>query len=407
MTLYRYKAVDGNGAIVEGQMEADSERVVVSRLQSNGLLPLRARPAGTDSLRDLLSMDLMPARRGLSQRQLALLTRELATLLQAGVELEKALDILVSLAENEAVRRLAGAVLEDVRGGGTLADALARHSESFPRLYINMVRAGEAGATLDAVFDRLAGYLEQTVAARSEVRSAMIYPAVLVFMALASVFLLIGFVLPRFKPLFEGAGAKLPLATRIVMAVGEALETYGWLLALALLLAWLLTRLSLRTETGRLRWDRGLLDVPVLGGILYRLDTARFARTLGTLLTNGVPMLDALSIAAETIGNSAFRRDLASLGPAVGAGRRLADEVDALDRFPLLGARLLRVGEETGQLEAMLLKIADIYDREVQQAVSRALALFTPALTIVLGLLIAGIISSILLAILSINEIAF
>jgi len=407
MTLYRYKAVDGSGAIVEGEMEADSERAVVTRLQNGGLLPLRAQPAGAASLRDILSMDLTPSRRGLSQRQLALLTRELATLLQAGVELEKALDILVSLAENETVRRIAGALLDDVRGGAALADALARHSDSFPRLYVNMVRAGEAGATLDAVFDRLAGYLEQTVAARSEVRSAMIYPAVLVFMALASVFLLIGFVLPRFKPLFEGAGAKLPTATRIVMTVGEALESHGWLLVLAAFLVWLLMRVWLRTEAGRLRWDRSLLDTPVLGGILYRLDTARFARTLGTLLTNGVSMLEALSIAGETIGNSAFRKDLAGIGGAVGAGRRLSDEIDAFDRFPLLGARLLRVGEETGQLEAMLLKIADIYDREVQQAVRRALALFTPALTIVLGLLIAGIISSILLAILSINEIAF
>lgn len=407
MTLFQYKAVDGNGAIVEGEMEAESERAVVTRLQNNGLMPLRARPAGSVSVRDLLSMDLMPKRRGLSQKQLALLTRELATLMQAGLELEKALEILVSLAENEAVGRIAGAVLDDVRGGSALADALSQHPDSFPRLYINMVRAGEAGATLDAVFERLAGYLEQTVTARSEIRSAMIYPAVLVGMAVISVFVLIGFVLPRFKPLFEGAGAKLPLATRIVMTVGDALESYGWLLALALLAAWLAMRVTLRTETGRLRWDGRLLGMPMLGGILYRLDTARFARTLGTLLTNGVPMLDALSIAGETIGNSAFRRGLAGLGPAVGAGRRLSDEVDAVDGFPLLGARLLRVGEETGQLEPMLMKIADIYDQEVQQTLHRALALFTPALTIVLGLLIAGIISSILLAILSINEIAF
>lgn len=407
MTLFRYKAVDGNGAIVEGEMEADSERTVVTRLQGNGLMPLRARPAGTGSILDILSMDLTPARRGLSQKQLALLTRELATLLQAGLELEKALEILLSLAENKVVGRIAGAVLDDVRGGSAFAEALARHPDSFPRLYINMVRAGEAGATLDAVFERLAGYLEQTVTARAEVRSAMIYPAVLVGMAVLSVFVLIGFVLPRFKPLFEGAGAKLPLATRIVMTVGDALETHGWLLALAALAAWLALRVMLRTQAGRLRWDRGLLDTPLLGGILYRLDTARFTRTLGTLLTNGVPMLDALAIAGETIGNSAFRREMTALGPAVGAGRRLSDEVDALDGFPLLGARLLRVGEETGQLETMLLKIADIYDQEVRQAVSRALALFTPALTIVLGLLIAGIISSILLAILSINEIAF
>jgi general secretion pathway protein F len=396
MTLFQYKAVDGNGAIVEGEMEAESERAVVTRLQNNGLMPLRARPAGSVSVRDLLSMDLMPKRRGLSQKQLALLTRELATLMQAGLELEKALEILVSLAENESVGRIAGAVLDDVRGGSALADALSQHPDSFPRLYINMVRAGEAGATLDAVFERLAGYLEQ-----------MIYPAVLVGMAVISVFVLIGFVLPRFKLLFEGAGAKLPLATRIVMTVGDALESYGWLLALALLAAWLAMRVTLRTETGRLRWDGRLLGMPMLGGILYRLETARFTRPLGTLLTNGVPMLDALSIAGETIGNSAFRRGLAGLGPAVGAGRRLSDEVDAVDGFPLLGARLLRVGEETGQLEPMLMKIADIYDQEVQQTLHRALALFTPALTIVLGLLIAGIISSILLAILSINEIAF
>jgi general secretion pathway protein F len=407
MTLYRYKAVDGNGAIVEGEMEAESERAVAAQLQDNGLLPLHAHPGGTASIREFLSKDVWPARHGLSQPQLALLTRELATLMQAGVELEEALEILLSLAENETVARIAGAVLDGVRGGSALADAMARHPDTFPRLYVNMVRAGEAGATLDAVFHRLAGYLEQSVAARSEVRSAMIYPLVLIGMAVLSVFVLVGFVLPRFKPLFDGAGAELPLATRIVMTVGEAMESYGWVLTLAVLIGCLLMRVWLRTEPGRLRWDRGLLNAPVLGSILYRLETARFTRTLGTLLTNGVPMLDALSIAIETVGNSAFRRDLTGIVASVGAGRRLSAEVDSIGGFPLLGARLIRVGEGSGELEAMLLKIADIYEHEVQQAVRRALALFTPALTLFLGILIAGIISSILLAILSINEVAF
>ena len=407
MGRYRYKAVNGTGEIVEGEMDAASEAVVVHHLQGLGLLPIRADEAKSSSLRDLLSIDVVPSKRGLAQRELVTLTRDLATLLDAGIELEQGLEILQSLSEQEQVSRVVGRLLESVREGATLADALASFPETFSNLYISMVQAGEAGGSLQETFSRMATFLEQSDTAREEVKSALVYPVILSLTALASVFVLVGFVLPRFKPLFENAGRELPVPTQIVMHIGEAVESQWWLIVALALTSFVLARVVLRAPAARLRWDAGVLRLPVIGALITKIETARLTRTLGTLLTNGVPMLGALDIAQRTIGNRAFVHGLSGVTDAVKSGRRLSDEFTDTAVFPRLGSHLVRVGEESGRLENMLLKAADIYDEETRRSVRRTVAILTPVVTIVLGLLIAAIILSILLAILTINEVAF
>jgi len=407
MATFRYKAVDGAGAVVEGDVDAESEAAAVVKLQGLGLLPIRASAAGSSVFQSLFRLELRSRKKGLAERDLISLTRDLATLLDAGIELERALDIVRSLVEREAIVRIVERLLEDVREGTTLADALAEHPESFPGLYVSMVRAGEAGGSLQETFSRMADYLEQSDAAREEVKSALVYPIILSITALASVFVLVGFVLPRFKPLFESAGESLPLATTIVMVVGDAVQSYWWLILVGVIVFLLGLRSAGRIPSARLRMDGWILRLPVIGALLTKLETARLTRTLGTLLVNGVPMLSALDIAQRTNENRAFVDGLSAIPDAVKAGRRLSEELDGASVFPRLGSHLVRVGEESGQLESMLLKTADIYDEETRRSVKRAVAILTPAVTIILGLLIAGIIASILVAILSLNEIAF
>ncbi len=407
MSRFRYKAVNGAGEVQEGELDAASEGEAVRQLQSMGLLPIRAEEAKASSLKDLLSIDIGLSRRGLSRREVMLFTRELATLLDAGIELERAFDILQLLSERESVQRVMAQILEEMRGGSTLADALSRHPESFSNMYVSLVRAGETGGALDAIVARLAVFLEQSESVKEEVKSALIYPMVLLGTALLSVVVLVGFVLPSFKPLFDEAGQKLPVPTQIVMAVGDTLSAHWWLFLLGFIVVLLGVRIMLRTETGRLRWDGGILRLPVFGGLVTGIETARLSRTLGTLLGNGVAMLPALEIAGGTVNNEAYRAGLAGVGDAVKSGKRLSEELAATDVFPELGGHLVRVGEESGKLDVMLLKIADIYDQDSRRSVQRLLAILTPVMTIFLGLLVAGIISSILLAILSINEIAF
>jgi general secretion pathway protein F len=407
MARFRYKAVNGAGEVQEGELDAASENEAVRQLQGMGLLPIRAEAAGASTLKDFLSIDIGLGGRGLRRRDVMLFTRELATLLEAGIELERAFDILQLLSERESVQRVLAQILEEMRSGSTLADALSRHPESFSTMYVSLIRAGEAGGALDTIVARLAVFLEQSESVKEEVKSALIYPMVLLGTALLSVVVLVGYVLPSFKPLFEGAGRALPLPTQIVMAVGETLSGYWYLFLLGIVVVLLGVRFMLRTDGGRLRWDAGILRLPVFGKLVTGIETARLSRTLGTLLGNGVAMLSALDIAGGTVGNVAYRAGLADVGDAVKSGKRLSDELAETDVFPELGSQLVRVGEESGKLDVMLLKIAEIYDQDSRRSVQRLLALLTPVMTIFLGLLVAGIIASILLAILSINEIAF
>jgi general secretion pathway protein F len=404
MARFHFRAVTGTGEVVEGEIEAQSQAAVVEQLRGQGHLPLAAEPvgssAGGSTLQKWLRQPVFGSGR-VRRHEVAILTRELATLLDAGLTVDQSLRLLGDLAESEAMRRLLADLLERVQGGSTLADALGQYEDVFSRAYVSMVRAGEAGGGLDDVLGKLAQYLDQAELVAQQVRSALVYPIVLLVMSGLSIMVLLTVVVPQFTPLFESAGAQLPLLTRVVVAGGDAAQRYWWLLLIGLLACIWLMRRQLQQAESRARIDRWLLRVPLLGGLLVKIDTARLARTLGTLLANGVPLLNALAIAKGTLVNAVLREALSETATAVKEGRGLAEPMARSARFPRLAIHLLAVGEKSGHLEAMLLKIAEIFDREVRSTLERLMTLLVPALTLGLGVIIASIIGAVLAAILS------
>ena len=406
MPLYRYEAVDAAGDTLRDELDAASPEAAIERLRDQGLLPLAVAEAKGGWLRGGFGQPWFRKRRSLSQKSIIVLTQQLSSLLNAGMPLDRALTILLGVAEDEQSRALLERVQEKVRGGSSLADALEAQGV-FSRFYLNMIRAGEAGGALEAVLKRLTDFLERSRALRESVTSALIYPIILLTVAALSVIILLTFVVPQFQRLFADAGKALPLATQIVIAVGDGFRHYWWVGVLVIGLIVTVVRRQLNRPESRLRWDRGLLRLPLFGDLIGKVETARMARTLGTLLGNGVSLLNALTIVRETLSNQVLIAALGEVAEQVKAGRGLADPLLDADAFPKLAVQMIRVGEETGQLQEMLLQVADTYDGEVQTAVKRMLTLLEPILILGLGVIIAGIIMSILVAILSLNQLAF
>ncbi len=386
-------------------MEADSREAVIRHIQSLGQVAIRA---------DEVQAAAKPAERGrwftrsrLSQKEITAFTMELSILLQAGLPLDRSLQITAEVAERPEVRRVISDIYNDVRGGGYLSDAMEAREGAFSPFYVNMIRAGEAGSALGLTLEQLAEFLEHSRAVQESVVSKLIYPIILVLLAGVSVLLLLTYVIPQFSELFAEAGARLPWITRVVIAAGELATNYGWLGFLALIFAALVFRRQYSDPRGRAIWDRRLLGLPLVGDLLMKLETARFTRTLGTLLGNGVPLLQAVTISREIVVNRAVADSLYRVIPALKAGQGLTQPLSEAALFPELAIHLVRVGEESGRLEAMLRKVSQIFEREVETAVNRILVLLEPALILGLGLLVAGIIMSILAAILSANELVF
>jgi len=400
MPLFTYKAVSPGGETLSGEMEAPSVDLVIAHIQETGNIPVTAREVSGGFRLD----SLFRGRQGLTQREIGDLTGQLATLLGAGLPLDRSLAILVELAENERVERLLSRVRDRVREGISLSEALEERAGVFSRFYINMVRAGELGGALDQTLARLSEYLERSKELKDSVVSALIYPALLVILAIASLMLLMVYVIPQFTPMFEDFGAELPLLTRIVIAVGALLQNYWWalLLAFAGLVLWF--RAQMQNPEPRLRWDGRFLATKWIGDAIAKIEMARLARTAGTLLVNGVPLLSAISIARNVMGNSVLREDVAQAAKKVKSGAPLARALNENGRFPRLALQMINVGEETGQLDEMLIKVANTYDREVRVTIDRLMALLVPVMTLGLAALIGVIVMSVLMAILGINE---
>lgn len=401
---YRYEAVSAAGEAISGEMEAETRAAVIERLQHQGHVPIRAE-AARGTLGRLLAWEWKP-RRAAGLRNLPLLTQQLATLLHAGLSLDRALELAQTLAPRAAERAVLAAVLDKLRGGSAFADALAAQPAVFPRFYIGMVRAGEAGASLDTTLRQLGDFLEKSAQARQKVVSALIYPAIVLATGLGSIGVLFGFVIPRFRPLFEDAGASLPVAARIVLAVSDLLQGYWWALPAAGAVAAALVMRALRGAEARKRWDRRLLALPLLGDLITKSEVARFARTLGTLLRNGVAPLAALAVTQETLGNAVIVEAVGAVADSLKQGKGLAEPLSRSKAVPLLAIQLIRVGEETARLDEMLIKTAEIFDEEVGRSVERLLALLVPAITVLLGVVVALVIGSILTAVLSVYELA-
>ncbi len=406
MPRYRYEAVDAAGEVLRDALEAPTSEAAVEQLRDRGLLPLSVAEAKGGLLRGGLSQPLFGKSRALTRKTIMLLTQQLASLLSAGMPLDRALTILIGVSEDARGQALLERVQEKVRGGSTLADAMESQG-AFSRFYLNMIRAGEAGGALETVLKRLTEFLERSQALRETVTSALIYPIILLSVAALSVIILLTFVVPQFQRLFADAGKALPLATQIVIAVGAGFQHYWWVGLIVIGLLVVIVRQRLSRPEQRLRWDRRLLRLPLVGDLIAKIETARLSRTLGTLLGNGVSLLNALTIVRETLGNQLLVGALGDVTEHVKTGRGLAEPLVETGYFPKLAVQMIRVGEETGQLQEMLLQVADTYDSEVQTAVKRLLTLLEPVLILVLGVIIAGIIMSILVAILSLNELAF
>jgi general secretion pathway protein F len=401
MPLFEYKAVSPSGETVRGTMEAMTEDLVIAKLQESGNIPLSTNAAGKGGFSlDALSLK----RRGMNAREVGQFTQQLSTLLGAGLPLDRSLQVLLELSENDRIKQTVTTIRDQVREGGSLSDSLDAQHGSFSRLYINMVRAGEIGGSLDKTLDRLADYLERSKDLKDSVVSAMIYPIMLMVLAGGSLVLLLTYVIPQFTPIFEELGGDLPLITKIVLAAGGILQNFWWGLIGLTILGVVMFRRMLANPEQRLKWDTKVLGMRWVGDLVSKMEIARLSRTLGTLLTNGVPLLSGLSIARNVMTNSLLRQAVESTTKEVKTGGGLAHNLAESGHFPRLALQMVSVGEETGQLDVMLLKVADTYDKEVRITIDRLLAIFTPVITLLMAVMIGTIVMSVLMAIMGINE---
>lgn len=402
MARFLFKAAGPGDAVESGEIEVRDEAAAVERVQAMGLIPIRIE-AREGAAKEKGSRSLF-SRRRIHPTQVGELTRELATLLRSGLALDRALEILIGMAATPAIQALLTQIRDEVRGGNSLSKALEAHPDVFDRFYVGMIRAGEAGGALGAVLTRIAEFMARAKELKETVASALIYPTILVLASVISVMLLLVFVVPQFAQMFEQSGTALPLPTQIVIRTGEWLQRFWWSIPLGVWLIYRYFSWQMARPERKLVWDRRFLRMRLVGDLLTKIEIARFARTLGTLLSNGIPLLPALTIVKDTIGNSAIAASLEAAREQLQAGQGLSKPMMAQGVFPPLAVNMMSVGEETGRMDEMLTQIAEVYDHEVALAVKRMLALMEPVLILGLGLVIGGIILSILLAILKVNS---
>jgi general secretion pathway protein F len=402
MTQFSYKAISAAGEMLRGEMDATSVEEVIAHLQDQGHTPLQAQlaagPGASSGITGWFT------RGPFSGDELAQFTHQLATLLGAGQPLDRALGLLLELPEGERAKKLVARVRDRVRGGSTLSAALDEEHGVFPRLYLSLVRAGELGGSLEETLRRLADYLERAQALRGSVINALIYPAFLLVGVLGSLVLLLAYVVPQFVPIFADMQVPIPWITEAVLLLGNALQAWWWLILLVLGGGFFYWRARLREPATRLAWHTRLLHMRLLGPLLLKVETARIARTLGTLLKNGVPLLSAISIARQVTGNRALDSALDAAHEQVKGGSGLSLALGQTKLFPRLAMQMVQVGEEAGQLDTMLLKVADTFELESKRAIDRLLAALVPALTIVMTVLVAIIMAAILLPLLSLTS---
>ena len=406
MPEFAWRAAQADGQLIEGRSQASAADAVLRQLRERGLTPLKVESAAAAAAITVGGRRRRVDRGPVNRTDVLAFTSELSIMLRAGLALDNALRVLIEMSAKPRVQQLLQGVLEDVKGGATFSRALAKHDKLFGDFYLNMVRSGEASGKMSEVLARLVAHMERLRALRESVVSATLYPAILLGVAVLSLVGMLGFVVPQFEKLFKGMGDALPLPTRVVMALGQGFRSHGLEIVIAaLVLGWLLWR-TLSSPAGRAWWQASLLKLPVIGPLIYKYELTLFARSLGTLLGNGVPLLTGLHIATETVGNANLRAPLARMAPQVKEGVRITRAMESTQVFEPLAINLIRVGEETGRIGPMMNELADVLDREVETGIKRALTLLEPILILVLGALIAAIIVSILLGILSINDLA-
>lgn len=397
MAIFSYKATTSDGVIINGVIEAADEKSAVERLKNSGILLLKINTQGEKTKRRFLLKS--------SREDLLTFTTELSTLLDSGLPLDMSLSMLSEISESAQMRDTIKSILKSIREGSTFSDALQRHPRIFPRLYVNMMRAGEAGGALNAVLDKLGEFLETTKEIKDYVFSSMIYPVILFITGVISIIILLTFMVPKFTSIFAELGSSLPLATRFLLGFSNAIRAYWLLFFLFIIAGWSIFRRYIKSDKGRYNWDA--FKLRIMGDVIRKLETARFCRTLGTLLRSGVPMLQALNNAKDVINNQVIAFAIDSLFKGAKEGKGIAVPLSEANVFPPLAVSMVKVGEETGQLDNMLIKVAVTYEKSLKVTLRKFISLLEPAMILLMGLVIGFIVLSMLMAIFSISDLPF
>ena len=408
MPKFAYKALNKDGKEVFGIIESETQALAINDVRSIGLYPTQVREARKS--------DEKRARRekgglsefyigGLKSKQIMLMTRQLATLIDAGLPLLRSLNVLIAQQKPSKLRDILREIAADIQQGSTFAEALAKHPKGFDRLYVNMVRAGEVGGMLEVVLNRLAVFMERRQALKRKVRGALIYPIAVIVIASCIVGFLLTYVVPVFAEVFKDFDSVLPAPTAFLMAAGDFMRYRWWLLLVGINATIITFKVMFKFKVIKSASDRIVLKIPLIGDLITKVAVARFARTLGTLITSGVPILQALKITKETIGNEVIQNAVQKVHDSIKEGETIAAPLDESKVFPAMVVNMIDVGEETGSLDAMLMKVADIYDAEVEAAVEAMLALMEPMIIICLGGVIGFIVISLYLPIFSLGDV--
>jgi len=403
MPNFAYEAISAKGQRIQGQNDAASREALIATLISQGLQPVSVKKLRP--IEGILS-DLLARRSRFSHEALLAFTRELADLLGAGVPLERSLVVIADSAEDARTKALVTGLLQAIQGGKSLSEALSDHPEIFGRLYVNMVTVGELGGVLPKVLSRLGGFLERSREIRNFIVTSSIYPSILAVVGILSIFVLVTFVVPKFGQIFEDLNQPMPLPTQMIVSFSDFAKSWWWVLVLAGGAGFIAFSSFLKTRDGKTRWDRFVLRIPFAGPMILRIELGRLCRTLGTLLESGVPILKGISLAREVVSNTVIRESLDEIYKGVRQGQSLSGLMKRGRIYPPLIVNLVSIGEETGAMDAMLLKIADDLDARIQHDTKVYLSLVEPLTIVVMGLVIGGIILSMLLAVFGINDVA-
>jgi general secretion pathway protein F len=405
MATFRYKAVNAQGSFSEGQVDAIDTRTAAYRLQGMGLIPVSIeQPSFQRTGPGLLSRVYTPR---ISKKDVLFFTEELSTLVHAGLPLDRSLTITAELASKPALRAVINDMLKQIKGGKSLAEALAAHPKQFSRLYVNMIRAGEAGGVLDVILERLVEFERSADELRSFLIAALIYPVLLTGVGMVSVGILLYFVIPKFASIFADMGAAVPPTTMVMLWVSQMTRNYWWVAAGLIAGSVFAIRYWIRTPKGGRSWDILKLKTPVLGATVLKMEMARFARTLGTLLASAVPLIAGVRIVQDIASNIIVAEGIAKIADGAKRGEGVSRPMREAGIFPALAIHLVEVGEETGKLDSMLLQVADVYEKDVKTSVKALTSVFEPVIILVMGVLVGTVVLSMLMAIFSINEIGF
>lgn len=400
MSLYKYRVLTTGSSVIEGKKDALTQTDLISDLRKSGYVVLKVQKVGDERG---FSLPFGRAKRG----DILHFTQELATLLESGIPMDRSLLMMVDAQGNGVLKAALEDILSGIKAGKSLAHALSGFPRLFSNVYVNMIRAGEEGGVLPNVLKRLASFEERTQKVKGEIISAMIYPLLLTFTGILSIAALIVYVIPKFSQIFEGIGIPMPVSTLILMQLNHFVVMYGWIFLIIFGVLFFLYRRSLRNEGTRLKVDRKKLRLPILGNVLWKIQISRFARTLGTLLENGVPLLKSIDIVKDVLSNAYLVDILDKAKANVKEGEGLTRPLARKGFLPEIAVHLLSVGEETGNLDKMLIKVADSFDGDIEQRIKRLVTLVEPILILFMGGVIGTIIISMLTAIFSINEVSF